>query len=187
MQLSKPFTLLFSGNASTVAEVQNLNFSNQGLSDRDLVEAEKLFDDLVALDDLDLSSNQIRQMPKLNLAECRVLNLANNFLENLDFLEGLWTIEELDLRGNSLIDTVERMKARVFLPGLKILDGEELPEKDAFISIKGQLTNRIEKLYNDSFREKLKNLVESGASGTEYSNEFNKFIERFVDINKIEK
>ena len=107
-----------------MAEIQNLNLSGQGLSDRDLVEGEKVFEELVALDDLDLSSNQIRQMPKLHLAECRVLNLANNFLENLDFLEGLWTIEELDLRANSLIDTVERMKARVYLPGLKILDGK---------------------------------------------------------------
>ena len=53
-----------------------------------------------------------------------------------------------------------------------------MPEKDAFVSIKGQLTSRIEKLYNDFFREKLQTMAENGASGTEYSNEFNKFIER---------
>ena len=57
-----------------------------------------MFEELTSLDEIDLSGNNIHNMPCLALAECRVLNLSQNNLMDVDFLQDLWTIEEIDLR-----------------------------------------------------------------------------------------
>ena len=56
-------------------EIQYLNLSSQNLTDGMLAEAEKLFEEMSSLDELNLSGNLLHQMPKLHLADCRVLNL----------------------------------------------------------------------------------------------------------------
>ena len=109
------------GNAKSLDEIQTLNLSSQHLTDEILANAEKFFIEMSSLDELDLSGNQIRFMPELEMAEVRSLNLSHNNLQNVDFIEHLWTVEELDLRGNSVIDITEKMKVRVFLPRLEIL------------------------------------------------------------------
>jgi len=38
----------------------------------------------------------------------------------------MWTLEELDLRGNTLLNITDRMKVRVLLPRIQILGKEIL-------------------------------------------------------------
>lgn len=66
-----------SGNAKSLDEIQYLNLSSQNLTDEMLADAEKLFEDMTSLDELHLGGNLLRKMPKLHLADCRVLNLRN--------------------------------------------------------------------------------------------------------------
>ena len=134
--------------------IESLNLSNLNLTSKELIAAKSLFEELSSLDELDLSGNNIHDMPVLALADCRVLNLAHNNLQDVDFLEELWTIEEIDLTGNSQIDIIERMKIRMYLPKINMINGEVTDERDPAITIATQLRSRLVKLFNEQFRDK---------------------------------
>ena len=90
--------LLNHGNAKKIEEIQSLKLANLNLTSKDLSKAKELFEELTSLDELDLSGNNIHNMPSIPLHECRVLDLSYNNLQDIDFLEDAWTIEEIDLR-----------------------------------------------------------------------------------------
>ncbi|KAM6983528.1 leucine-rich repeat and WD repeat-containing protein 1 [Tautogolabrus adspersus] len=114
-----------SPKTNTLEQIKTLNLSKMALKHQDL--SVKLLSRLQSLERLDLSGNQLQELPKnLKLPALRYLDLSDNQMEDVTTLESVCGVEELKMEDNLYITVSDNYKMMVLLPNLRIFNGKDV-------------------------------------------------------------
>ncbi|KAL6463459.1 hypothetical protein MHYP_G00278500 [Metynnis hypsauchen] len=119
--------LLEKGSPKTTKldQIKTLNLSRMGLKSQDL--PVPLLSKLRDLEQLDLSSNMLQELPKgLSLPCLKLLNCSNNDMEDVTTLEPLSSLEELLLEDNFYLTVNDEHKVMFLLPKLRMYNGKDI-------------------------------------------------------------
>lgn len=110
---------------------------------------------LVSLERLDLSGNQLKDLPRtLALPKLKQLDLSDNNMEDVTSLEGLDAVEELCMEDNVYITVSDNYKMMVLLPQLRMYNGKDVTAT----------ANHVRYVYTDNLRSRIVSLWERNFS-----------------------
>ncbi|XP_078404528.1 leucine-rich repeat and WD repeat-containing protein 1 isoform X1 [Cetorhinus maximus] len=110
---------------SKLGQVKKINLSNLHLKTSDL--DPKLFSQLRMLEELDVSGNLLTEIPdNLGLVNLRLLNCANNDMEQITSLNQFKNLEDLICEDNLYLTICDIYKVMYLLPNLRRLNGKDI-------------------------------------------------------------
>ncbi|XP_048468585.1 leucine-rich repeat and WD repeat-containing protein 1 [Rhincodon typus] len=153
---------------SNLGQIKKINLSNLNLKTSDL--DPKLFSQLRTLEELDVSGNLLTEIPNnLGLTNLRLLNCANNDMEQITTLNQFKNLEDLNCEDNLYLTICDIYKVMYLLPNLRQLNGKDITSTAnhlKFINsqkLMSQVTNFWEKNYKIRFFELLPTAAEINA------------------------
>uniref|UniRef100_UPI00398EC64C leucine-rich repeat and WD repeat-containing protein 1 isoform X2 n=1 Tax=Pristiophorus japonicus TaxID=55135 RepID=UPI00398EC64C len=110
---------------SNLGQVKKINLSNLNLKASDL--DPKLFSQLRKLEELDVSQNLLTEIPNnLGLVNLKLLNCANNNMEQVTSLNQFENLEDLNCEDNLHLTICDTYKVMYLLPNLQRLNGKDI-------------------------------------------------------------
>ncbi|XP_067866232.1 leucine-rich repeat and WD repeat-containing protein 1 isoform X2 [Heterodontus francisci] len=110
---------------SKLGQIKKINLSNLQLKTRDL--DPKLFSQLQKLEELDVSGNLLTEIPNnLGLVNLKLLNCANNDIEQVTSLKQFKNLEDLNCEDNLYLTICDTYKVMYLLPNLRRLNGKDI-------------------------------------------------------------
>ncbi|XP_060704127.1 leucine-rich repeat and WD repeat-containing protein 1 isoform X1 [Hemiscyllium ocellatum] len=153
---------------SNLGQIKKINLSNLNLKTSDF--DRKLFSQLRTLEELDVSGNRLTEFPNnLGLSNLRLLNCANNELEQITTLNQFRNLEDLNCEDNLYLTISDIYKVMYLLPNLRQLDGKDITSTAnnlKFVNsqkLMSQVTNFWEKYCKIQFSELLPTAAEISA------------------------
>ncbi|XP_069082803.1 leucine-rich repeat and WD repeat-containing protein 1 isoform X2 [Pleurodeles waltl] len=137
-------------------DIKTLNLSGMQLKTNDL--DPELFSQMRSLQELNLSGNLLSDIPSdLKLPNLRVLNCADNQLEDVTLLEHLSALEELNYDDNLYMTISDDYKVMCLLPKLRRLNGKDITSSANHVRfVNGrELTNRVSAHWDQNYKNQL--------------------------------
>ncbi|NP_001086115.1 leucine-rich repeat and WD repeat-containing protein 1 [Xenopus laevis] len=141
---------------SHLKDLKKLNLSKMQLDLKDL--DQKLFSQMVNLDELDISHNTLSDLPgNLRLHNLRILNFADNHVEDVTVLKQFPNLEEVIYEDNIYLTVSDNYKVFCLLPKLRRLNNKDitsLANHVRFVNHR-ELSNRVEAYWESKYKDKL--------------------------------
>ncbi|XP_038669680.1 leucine-rich repeat and WD repeat-containing protein 1 isoform X4 [Scyliorhinus canicula] len=110
---------------SKLGQVKKIKLSNLQLKTSDL--DPKLFSQLRQLEELDVSGNLLTEIPdNLGLVNLRLLNCADNDMEQITSLNQFKNLEDLNCEDNMYLTICDTYKVMYLLPNLRRFNGKDI-------------------------------------------------------------
>ncbi|GCB78392.1 hypothetical protein scyTo_0020668, partial [Scyliorhinus torazame] len=110
---------------SKLGQVKKIKLSNLQLKTSDL--DPKLFSQLRQLEELDVSGNLLTEIPdNLGLVNLRLLNCADNDMEQITSLNQFKNLEDLNCEDNMYLTICDTHKVMYLLPNLRRFNGKDI-------------------------------------------------------------
>uniref|UniRef100_A0A6I8PW18 Leucine-rich repeat and WD repeat-containing protein 1 n=1 Tax=Xenopus tropicalis TaxID=8364 RepID=A0A6I8PW18_XENTR len=137
-------------------DLKKLNLSKMHLEMKDI--DPKLFSQMVNLDELDISHNTLSELPdNLGLHNLRILNFADNHVEDVTVLKQFPNLEEVIYEDNIYLTVSDNYKVFCLLPKLRRLNNKDitsLANHVRFVNHR-ELSNRVEAHWDSKFKDNL--------------------------------
>ncbi|XP_078535796.1 leucine-rich repeat and WD repeat-containing protein 1 isoform X2 [Lissotriton helveticus] len=137
-------------------DIKTLNLSKMQLKTNDL--DPELFSQMKSLQELNLSGNLLSDIPSgLKLPNLRVLNCADNQLEDVTLFGSLSALEELNYDDNLYLTISDDYKVMCLLPNLRRLNGKDITSSANHVRfVNGrELTNRVSAHWDQNYSNQL--------------------------------
>jgi len=133
--------------------IEELNLEGHQLCDSDL--KPDVINQLTSLVELDLSKNQLTCIPNgIQLKSLKYLNVSNNCLKDVEWLQYFPHILDIDTYGNVSLTVDDEYKTMFLLPSLEFLNGKGVDHKQIGSEFTKEIWVRVVKLWKSNFAMK---------------------------------
>ena len=163
--------LLALTNANQLSEIEELSLNGLNLGDNDIVP--DIFNQLTALTEINLSGNNLTCIPnKIVLPSLQYLDISNNQLCDVTWLERFPDIKDLDIANNTALTIDDSYKIMFLLEKLQFLDGKRVEDKEKIGNkYTVGLIERMQCLWDEKFAIKWK-CVKTEKQKTSFTKDF---------------